>query len=48
MSGGKLIAEGTLDELRHQAGAGFATLEDTFLALVETDAEHGEHGSAVP
>ena len=46
MSGGKLIAEGTLDELRHQAGAGFATLEDTFLALVETDAEHGEHGSA--
>jgi ABC-2 type transport system ATP-binding protein len=46
MSGGKMIAEGTLDELRRQAGAGFATLEDTFLALVETDAEHGEHGSA--
>jgi ABC-2 type transport system ATP-binding protein len=41
MSGGKLIAEGTLDELRRQAGAGFATLEDTFLALVETDEEHG-------
>ena len=41
MSGGKLIAEGTLDELRRQAGAGFATLEDTFLALVESDAEHG-------
>jgi len=41
MSGGKLIAEGTLDELRRQAGAGFATLEDTFLALVEIDEEHG-------
>ncbi|MGE5271272.1 MAG: ABC transporter ATP-binding protein [Thiohalocapsa sp.] len=41
MSHGRLIAEGTLDELRHQAGAGFATLEDTFLALVETEAELG-------
>ena len=41
MSGGRLIAEGTPDELRQQAGAGFATLEDTFLALVETDSEHG-------
>src|SRR5579872_2593570 len=30
MSGGRLVAEGTLDELRHQAGAGMATLEDTF------------------
>ena len=38
---GRLIAEGTLDELRRQAGAGFATLEDTFLALVETDLEQG-------
>jgi ABC-2 type transport system ATP-binding protein len=43
---GKLIAEGTLDELRHQAaktssvapGAG-ATLEDTFLALVAEQAQ---------
>jgi ABC-2 type transport system ATP-binding protein len=43
MSGGKLVAEGTLDELRRKVGAGFATLEDTFLALVEID---GEHGSA--
>jgi ABC-2 type transport system ATP-binding protein len=43
MSGGKLVAEGTLDELRRQVGAGFATLEDTFLALVATA---GEHGSA--
>jgi ABC-2 type transport system ATP-binding protein len=41
MSAGRLIAEGTLDELRRQAGAGFATLEDTFLALVETDVEQG-------
>jgi ABC-2 type transport system ATP-binding protein len=37
MSGGKLVAEGTLEELRRQAGSGHATLEDTFLALVETD-----------
>ena len=46
---GKLIAEGTLDELRRQAGgdangagggpAGDATLEDTFLALVAEPAE---------
>jgi ABC-2 type transport system ATP-binding protein len=41
MSAGRLLAEGTLDELRRQAGAGMATLEDTFLALVETDSEHG-------
>jgi ABC-2 type transport system ATP-binding protein len=41
MASGKLVAEGTLDELRHQAGAGFATLEDTFLALVESDGERG-------
>jgi ABC-2 type transport system ATP-binding protein len=41
MSHGRLLAEGTPDELRRQAGAGLATLEDTFLALVETDAEPG-------
>jgi ABC-2 type transport system ATP-binding protein len=35
MSGGRLIAEGTLDELRGQAGPGHASLEDTFLALVD-------------
>jgi ABC-2 type transport system ATP-binding protein len=34
MADGKLIAEGTLDELRHQAGSGHGTLEDTFLTLV--------------
>ena len=41
MADGRLVAEGTLEELRRQAGAGSATLEDTFLALVETDREHG-------
>ncbi len=39
MSAGRLIAEGTLDDLRHQAGAGLATLEETFLTLVESDGE---------
>ena len=34
ISGGRLIAEGTLDELRGKAGAGHISLEDTFLALV--------------
>ena len=31
---GRLIAEGTLEQLRRQAGADHATLEDTFLTLV--------------
>jgi ABC-2 type transport system ATP-binding protein len=31
---GRLIAEGTLDELRHQTGQTATSLEDTFLALV--------------
>jgi ABC-2 type transport system ATP-binding protein len=36
ISRGKLIAEGTLDELRHQAGTkvGDTSLEDVFLTLV--------------
>ena len=34
IASGRLIAEGTLDDLRRQAGAGHASLEDTFLALV--------------
>ena len=34
---GRLIAEGTLDELRHKTGKYATSLEDTFLALV---AEH--------
>jgi ABC-2 type transport system ATP-binding protein len=42
---GKLIAEGTLEELRHQAGrtsgvaSDGASLEDTFLALVAEQAQ---------
>ena len=31
---GRLIAEGTLEELGRQAGNGASSLEDTFLALV--------------
>ena len=34
IAGGRLIAEGTLDELRRRAGKGDTSLEDTFLALV--------------
>ncbi len=34
MANGVLIAEGTLDELHRHAGAGHASLEDTFLTLV--------------
>jgi ABC-2 type transport system ATP-binding protein len=37
MANGTLIAEGTLDELRRQAGSGHASLEDTFLSLVARD-----------
>lgn len=37
MAQGRLIAEGTLDELHRRAGAGHASLEDTFLALVAQD-----------
>jgi ABC-2 type transport system ATP-binding protein len=33
--GGRLVAEGTLEDLRRTAGAGQASLEDTFLALLE-------------
>ena len=38
IAGGRLIAEGTLDELRQQTGKGATTLEDTFLALVAEQA----------
>ena len=34
ISGGRLIAEGTLDELRRQTGKSHTSLEDTFLTLV--------------
>ena len=36
---GRLIAEGTLDELRHRTGKGMSSLEDTFLALVAQNAD---------
>src|SRR5215467_1431433 len=34
IAGGRLIAEGTLDDLRRQTGEAGTSLEDTFLALV--------------
>src|SRR5262249_60111171 len=34
IAGGRLIAQGTLDELRGQAGKSTTTLEDTFLTLI--------------
>jgi ABC-2 type transport system ATP-binding protein len=34
IAGGRLIAQGTLDDLRRQAGDGASSLEDAFLALV--------------
>ena len=37
IANGRLVADGTLDELRHQAGSGQDSLEDTFLALVAQD-----------
>jgi len=41
MAHGTLIAQGTLDELRALAGAGHASLEDTFLELVARGASGG-------
>ena len=38
IAGGRLIAQGTLDELRRQAGQNVSSLEDTFLALVADEA----------
>jgi ABC-2 type transport system ATP-binding protein len=38
IAGGRLIAQGTLDELRRQVGNGSQSLEDTFLALVADEA----------
>ena len=37
ISGGRLVAEGTLAELRDQVGRGQASLEDMFLTIVEQD-----------
>ncbi len=39
IAGGRLIAQGTLDELRIKAGKGDTSLEDTFLILVAEEAE---------
>ena len=39
IAGGRLIAEGTLDELRQKAGKGDSSLEDTFLTLVAEQAQ---------
>jgi ABC-2 type transport system ATP-binding protein len=38
ISSGRLVAEGTLAELRHQNGRGECSLEDMFVALVEAEA----------
>jgi ABC-2 type transport system ATP-binding protein len=34
IQGGRLLAQGTLDELQQTAGGGRTTLEDVFLSLV--------------
>jgi ABC-2 type transport system ATP-binding protein len=39
IAGGRLIAQGSLDELRAKAGKGHSSLEDTFLTLVAEQAE---------
>ena len=39
IAGGRLIAQGTLDELRVKAGKGDSSLEDTFLTLVAEQAQ---------
>jgi ABC-2 type transport system ATP-binding protein len=38
IAGGRLIAEGTLEELRRKTGAAAGSLEDTFLTLVAEEA----------
>jgi ABC-2 type transport system ATP-binding protein len=39
---GRLVAEGTLDDLRHRAGHGSTSLEEVFLALTAEDDEGRE------
>jgi ABC-2 type transport system ATP-binding protein len=39
IAGGRLIAEGTLDELNRSTGKGDTSLEDTFLALVADEVQ---------
>jgi ABC-2 type transport system ATP-binding protein len=43
---GRLVAEGTLDELRTRTGEGQATLEDLFLELTGADDAHSESARA--
>jgi ABC-2 type transport system ATP-binding protein len=38
IAAGRLIAQGTLEELRERAGSGQASLEDAFLMLVAEEA----------
>jgi ABC-2 type transport system ATP-binding protein len=38
IAAGRLVAEGTLTELRRQDGRNDTSLEDMFIALVDTDA----------
>jgi ABC-2 type transport system ATP-binding protein len=38
IAAGKLVAEGTLTELRQQNGRTDTSLEDMFIALVDTEA----------
>jgi ABC-2 type transport system ATP-binding protein len=38
IAAGRLVAEGTLTELRQQNGRGDTSLEDMFIALVDTSA----------
>ena len=37
MSGGKLIAEGTMDQLRHHSGRAAGSLEEIFLQLIQEE-----------
>jgi len=46
IQGGRLLAEGTLDELRGRAGGAAASLEDVYLQLVGAAAAAPESGAA--
>ena len=43
IASGRLVAEGTLDELRQQNGKNDTSLEDMFIALVDVDARPPPH-----
>jgi ABC-2 type transport system ATP-binding protein len=47
ISGGRLIAEGSLKELRELVGRGDSNLEDMFLTIVEQNAALVEHNAAM-